>query len=170
MNANLQASAPGARLALVSRAAITLGMVALGIAAGAKAWWAEDFHASLEAWSSVPEWARTPFTLLLPGLEWGLVAAFFLFGAASRASIARFAFVLIALFTAMLLVETAMDRPPPCNCFGRLLNIEASIDGLRWALTRNAILLALLAPAWLPAPERSRHTHSLEKSHAPALS
>lgn len=170
MQADPHVPASGTARARRAHAATTLGMLALGTAAAAKAWWADDFHASLEAWSTVPEWGRVPLTLLLPTLEWGLVAGYFLFPFSVQTRLARMAFVLVAVFTAMLLIESSLDRPPPCNCFGKLLAIEASVDGLRWALLRNALLLALLAPAWLRNERPDLAFPDPEKPHAPALS
>jgi|694.fasta_scaffold39744_3 hypothetical protein len=138
------AVAAGSRFANVANA---IGMSALGVAALAKAYGAEEFHDSLAGWSIIPTFLHAYLATALPTLEWAVFVVFLL-SPARRRQAARAGALLVGAFTAGLLVESAVAEVPICNCFGTLLAHEQLVDGLPFMLLRNAVLFACLLPAW----------------------
>ncbi|MFN3244571.1 MAG: MauE/DoxX family redox-associated membrane protein [Planctomycetota bacterium] len=133
---------------LLREACPLLAMAVLGCAGLAKAYAADDFLDSLAGWQTIPDTMELPIAMLLPSVEWGLLLAYVMLPGRRRAT-ARSAIGLLALFAAMLVIESIVNEAPMCNCFGKLLRRERVLDGISLLLWRNLLLVALLAPAAL---------------------
>ena len=100
-----------------------------------------DLEASREAMGhfGIPRTLVPAFALAVPIAE--LVLAVLLVPVATAAAAAALAFLMLAAFTAGVVVNLARGRTPECNCFGSLSSKPIGPG----TLVRNAVLMALAA-------------------------
>lgn len=131
------------RRAATAIAAVTMLLVT--IAALAKAADLETFRQSLDSWTFLPPTTHAHVTVMVPVAEVIIVTSFFIGFRRQTATIACAAMLL--LFTAMHVGQISLGVAPDCNCFGKLLAHERTIDAAWSAVARNTGMIALLLPA-----------------------
>ncbi|MCL4740595.1 MAG: hypothetical protein KJZ54_00165 [Phycisphaerales bacterium] len=118
-------------------------MLTIMVAGIAKLVELDRFALALETWTIVPSPLRmgavliTPIVELAVGLGWLLAIG-------PRRAWRLCAGGLLALYTVLIGVQTAVASPPDCDCLGLLLRHTEWMRSAEAALIRNALLLILL--------------------------
>jgi uncharacterized membrane protein YphA (DoxX/SURF4 family) len=127
----------------VARRSIDVVMLVLLIAGVMKALDVAAFASDMRTWTLLPRWAPFLAAPFVPALEIGMALCWFLGIGRRVAAIGAGATLL--LFTSIYAVHLLAGEEPRCGCLGLIEAFRNSTIQAVMVLSRNGILLALLA-------------------------
>jgi hypothetical protein len=156
------------RTHFIARRMIDVVMAVLLVAGCLKAVDITVFAESLRTWRLLPHWAPLFIAPFIPAVEIGVGLAWFL--GLRRRTAAWTAAAMLAGFTGLYGLHLLIGEPPDCGCLGLIQNFQSSIHESILVVSRNSVLLGLLAVAgWMlrtPAVVRASRTETANSIRA----